>query len=243
MRKIALSGLIAVTALLGGVAVPATAMAQPTSGVRPVSAVPARPDADAVVTDVAGPKISCVLAGESGTGALSLDRWNGKKLTTMRPAGNAIALAPTEISCATPSNCAVTGANFGATNAVTGFTEIWNGTKWQVAATPWPKATGQAVLWGASCYGAHSCEAVGFAGPTLGQPPADAAAVSYRGTRGTQQAVAKPPAGHSSVFTAVSCLPWGTCVAVGDIGKSTTTTPAAVTGVWNGKSWKLGPGL
>jgi len=185
----------------------------------------------------------CVLAGESELGALYFGRWNGKKLTAMRPSGSRMALVPTDVSCATPSNCAVTGANFGAANAVTGFTEIWNGTKWQVAATPWPKATGQAVLWGASCYGAHSCEAVGFAGAKLGYPPVDATAVSYRGAIGTLQAVAKPVKGDSSIFATVSCLPWGTCIAVGDIGKSTATIPAVMTGVWNGKSWKLDPGF
>ena len=42
MRTIAISGLVALATVLGGVAIPATAMAQPTSGVRSTGAVAAR---------------------------------------------------------------------------------------------------------------------------------------------------------------------------------------------------------
>ena len=41
----------------------------------------------------------------------------------------------------------------------------------------------------------------------------------------------------------MSCLPWGSCVAVGETGKTTASSLAVMTGVWNGKAWKLAPGF
>ena len=69
MRTIAISGLVALATVLGGVAIPATAMAQPTSGVRSTGAVaarvagPGRPASEGGGGIFGGvPKISCVLA-------------------------------------------------------------------------------------------------------------------------------------------------------------------------------------
>ena len=90
---------------------------------------------------------------------------------------------------------------------------------------------------------ARSCEAVGFDGAKTDTSPVDAAAVSFRRHAGTVQAVPAPSKGHSTSFTAVSCLPWGRCVAVGETGKTTAASPAVMTGVWNGKAWRLEPGF
>jgi hypothetical protein len=427
VRKIALSGLIALTALVGGaVAVPATAMAQPSAGVRPVSAVPARPDADAVVSDVGGPKISCVLATDclavKGSSALTgngttptrvarwngsswkdvgvplpkgtksddltgvscrgttfclvvgdyykgtsssspsnplaliyngsslkataavpvpkgasnvaltdvsctsarycvavgitqttangyppalletwngakwtlhaiassattevqpaavscatpafcvltgsttffngttfafrvyLASWNGSKLTTMKSALSASAKslpAGAGVSCDTPAHCAVTGLILSSvtTNSanVNAFTETWNGKAWQTAKTTWPKGVAASITLGASCYGGRTCVTVGeYATSNANTAPFEATAVSYVGSTGTVQAVPAPSKGHSTDFTSVSCLPWGTCIAVGQTGKTNATVPSIMTGVWNGKTWKLDPGF
>jgi hypothetical protein len=65
VRRIAISGLVALAAVLGGFAVPATAMAQATTTVRPTAAVrpgiTARP-ADVALVDSGLPMVSCVLA-------------------------------------------------------------------------------------------------------------------------------------------------------------------------------------
>jgi hypothetical protein len=200
----------------------------------------------------------CVLAGDAysvtststaaGPYAAS---WNGKKLTTMKLStvgGSADDVAATGVSCATVSNCAVTGAdllgpitNSSATRA---FTEIWNGKEWQLAKVTWPKGTASSITTGVSCDTAHSCEAVGDDGASTAETsPYDAAAVSFNGTAGTVQAVPAPSKGDSSAFAAVSCLPSGSCVAIGGTGKTTTTSPALMTGVRNGKAWKLDPGF
>jgi hypothetical protein len=41
----------------------------------------------------------------------------------------------------------------------------------------------------------------------------------------------------------MSCLPGGSCVAIGGTGKTTAKSPALMTGVWNGRAWKLDPGF
>jgi hypothetical protein len=201
----------------------------------------------------------CVVAGEatsatssSFTFKLYAASWNGKKLTAMKPApvgsSKDIPLA-TGVSCATPSNCAVTGADVsgeasGSTPAITAFTEIWNGRTWALGTVAWPKGVADSATLSVSCYAAHSCEAVGQDGASTAETsPVDAAAVSFNGTAGTVQTVPAPPKGDSAAFADVSCLPWASCIAAGGIGKPTATTPALMTGVWNGKAWKLDPGF
>jgi hypothetical protein len=202
----------------------------------------------------------CVLAGETTSFSstsfsvkLSVASWNGKKLTTMKPAAlsSADEPLPTAVSCATTSNCAVTGLDLGNitsnSESATAFAETWNGKTWQLGKVTWPKGVVDSFTTGVSCYAAHSCEAVGVDGAsTADNAPADAFAVSFNGTVGTLQTVPAPPKGDSTTFTDVSCLPWGSCVAIGETGKSSQagTGPLPVmTGVWNGKAWKLDPGF
>ena len=199
----------------------------------------------------------CVVAGEltsvSGTDNFSfglyLGSWNGKTLTRMKaPAeGGAQSLPePGDVSCATVSNCAVTGIVLGnltgSTPDVTAFTQIWNGTTWQAAKTASPKGAQQIWL-GVSCYGAHSCETVGEGAAGASATSGYAIAASFKGAAGTIQAVPAPAKGRSTTFTDVSCLPSGNCVATGWTGTSKAATPSVMTGVWGGKSWNLYPGF
>jgi hypothetical protein len=201
----------------------------------------------------------CVLTGVAFSGTLNssttplyLASWNGKRLMTMRPATVTGAaggvLLPTGASCATASKCAVTGLDLGpigsssSTNG-TAFTEIWNGKAWQLAKVALPKAVKSSFTLGVSCYTARTCEAVGEDGAGAKTSPFDAVAVSFNGTAGTLQAVPAPPKGDSNAFASVSCLPWGSCVAIGETGKTTANSGTLMTGVWNGKTWKLKPGF
>src|ERR1700722_4696506 len=199
----------------------------------------------------------CVLMGEVTTVSngyvtvgLYLGPGNGRRLTRMRApaAGGANSMVePSGVSCGAPANCAVTGIVVGDTSgsalSIKGFTQVWNGRVWQLAKTRWPKGVAESFLWDVSCYGAHACAAVGFDAAKTDAPPVDATAVSYRGGVGTVEAVPKPAKGRSTSFAAVSCLTSGRCVAVGDTGKSTAASPALMTGVWNGRTWRLGPGF
>jgi len=202
----------------------------------------------------------CVLAGEafsfsanSAATKIYVASWNGKKLTTMKPAavsggGDGDYALATGASCATASNCAVTGvvvSDVSSSNLrLTAFTEIWNGKTWQLGTVTWPKSAADSFTFGVSCYAAHSCEVVGEDGAsTTGTSPFDAAAVAFNGTAGALQTVPAPSKGYSEAFASVSCLPWGSCLAIGEIGKTGATSFALMTGVWNGKAWKLDPGL
>ena len=197
----------------------------------------------------------CVLAGEAFTdnslaSTFYLASWNGAKLTAMKPAsvsGSAAGfIAPTGVSCASPANCAVTGAVLGDASSSSGsssaFTEIWNGKAWRSATVTWPKGIADSMTLGVSCYAAHTCEAVGVDGANE-ETSFDAAAVSFDGTAGTLQAVPAPSKGYVHLFADVSCLPWGSCVATGATGKTSGKSSAVMTGVWNGKAWKLDPGF
>jgi hypothetical protein len=194
----------------------------------------------------------CVLAGDASSNTAVTDEkpyfasWNGKKLTAMKPATvGSDQLVPTAVSCATTSNCAVSGADLGnpdgSSDGFTAFTEIWNGKRWQLGTVTWPKGI-VSYATSVSCYAAHSCEAVGVDGANFGAS-FDAAAMSFNGTAGVLQAVPTPSKGDSDLFAAVSCLPWGSCVATGETGKTTANSGAVMTGVWNGRAWKLDPGF
>ena len=201
----------------------------------------------------------CVLAGalttlsgaDNFTFGLYLGSWNGKTLTRMKgPAeGGANDLVePGAVSCATPANCGVTGivlvdpTSSNDNLTITAFTQIWNGKTWQVGKVALPKGA-QSVFLGVSCHGANSCETVGGSAASATATSGHALAVSYRGAAGAVQTVPAPAKGRSTAFTDVSCLAGGTCVATGWTGKSNAATPSLMTGVWGGKSWKLGPGF
>ena len=190
----------------------------------------------------------CVLDGTSYTVSAKgatfgtwLGSWNGTKLTTMK---SAEAMEPIGISCSTISNCAVAGIGLGlgsTSTVTTAVTEVWNGSAWKPAKMAWPRGADSFLL-GLSCYAAHSCEAVGMEGPPSGDS-ADAVAVSFNGTAGTVQALAAPAKGYSDDLSSVSCLPWGSCVAVGESGKSSGASGTPMTGTWSGKAWKFHAGF
>jgi hypothetical protein len=209
---------------------------------------------DSVVGISCATSAFCVLSGTSfamsGTTAVFgvyLGSWNGKKLTTMKPAavgGSKSLVLPTEVSCGTPSNCAVVGlvasGDSSSTVSVTPLTEVWNGKAWQKATVTWPKGTAESELLGVSCYAARGCEAVGLAGPKTGP---GAAAVAFNGTSAAIQPVPAPAKGKATAFGDVSCLSANSCVAIGETGTAAGSSGALMTGVRNGNAWKLDPGF
>jgi hypothetical protein len=192
----------------------------------------------------------CVLDGDSFTVSSNsatigtwLAAWNGKTLTRMK---SPVAMLPTAVSCATVSNCAVTGINpdiaSSAAATTISSTEIWNGKAWRAAPVSWPKGTGESMTFALSCYAARTCEMVGLDGPAA-ENSEDAVAVAFTGIASKRQAVPAPAKGDSTVLTGVSCLPSGTCVAVGQTGKTNSSSSSVMTGVWNGRAWRLNRGF
>jgi hypothetical protein len=178
VRRIVISGLVALTAVLGGVAVPAVARAQPTGAVRAGSAE--RP-ADVALVDTGLPAVSCVLAtdclGIEGSAAQSgqsstptrVERWNGsswKRLGVALPKGTT-ADDLDSVSCKGAKSCLVVGdyytpPSWSGTSRVLALS--YNGTSLKpTSAVPLPKGTTDGALSGVSCVTTRYCVALGIA--------------------------------------------------------------------------------
>jgi hypothetical protein len=195
----------------------------------------------------------CVVAGESDTftgsnvtfGVL-LALWNGKTLTAMKaplPAGTGAGTPLiTDVSCASAASCVAVGAVLsGSGTSGFGFTETWNGKAWTAAKVASPKGITLSFLFGVSCPTAHNCVAVGAAGTSKS---GSATAMSYNGKAWSRQAVPAPGKGKSDAFEGVSCLSAANCVAIGATGATGATNSSnlsPLSGIWNGKAWRLVP--
>jgi hypothetical protein len=192
---------------------------------------------------------SCVTAGmrvplnggglDTGDQVPLLDTWNGKTLTSMRPA---LPSAPagtgrqfSSVSCTSLRSCAAVGVSSG--NTTTSFLDVWNGKTWKLTTWRGPKGTTSADLYGVSCPSVSRCVAVGSVGAGVRTA---AAALAWNGVTWTATKVPGPANGKLSVFNGVSCPKVGDCVAIGNVGAVTAPSPLGqLSGYWNGKTWKL----
>jgi hypothetical protein len=195
VRRIAISGLVALATVLGGAAIPATALARPTSGVRSMTAVAARAAGPARAAAEGGgsifggvPKVSCVSTADcvavEGTSKLGDDggtpvptrvaRWNGKswkRVGVTLPAGTKSADLDA-VSCRAATSCLVVGdyyksASSGAPNFPLAL--IYNGTSLKpTPAVPLPKGAADVALADVSCATTRYCVAIGAAEPPPG---------------------------------------------------------------------------
>ncbi len=189
----------------------------------------------------------CLLTGEISTAnntKLFLDSWNGRKLTVMKPApvgGGASFQLASDVSCGTRASCMVTGAVLSAGgNSIDALTEVWNGKAWRTVTVPLRPGAAGSTLVGVTCLSARSCEAVGLAGS---ESAPGTSAASYNGTAWALQPVPAPVKGRETALSGVSCLSAARCVAIGETGKASGIATSIVTGVWNGTTWRLGPGF
>jgi hypothetical protein len=255
VRKIAISGLVALAAVLGGGAVPATAMAQATATVRPTAAVrpgiTARP-ADVALVDSGLPMVSCVLATDcvaiEGSAAQSgqqppapgrVARWNGsswKRLGVALPKGTT-AVDLDGVSCRGAKSCLVVGdyytsPGFSGTSRVLAL--AYNGTSLKpTPAVPLPKGTTDGALSSVSCVTTRYCVALGLAdGDTSAFGAFGSVTIieTWNGAKWTLRTIAAP-AGHTTmtVPSVISCATSAFCVLAGDAysltGNSGTVKP------------------
>ena len=179
MRKIALSGLVALAAVLGGVAVPATAMAQPTSGCTPDAVGPSsrrradqhRPADDFVCTRGGLPRGPEQFEPHRRGAATPtrVARWNGstwKGVGVTLPAG-AKSADVTSVSCRAANSCLVVGDYYKSTSATAPDFPLaldYNGTSVRpTSAVPVPKGLSGVTLDAVSCTSSAHCVAVGSA--------------------------------------------------------------------------------
>jgi len=181
------------------------------------------------------PTAFCALGGQyfTSTRAIPLfESWNGKAFTRMKAAATAAFPSISGGSCVSAKSCVAVGVFIGGT--ATGFTEVWNGRAWSVVIVRWPKGTRDSILNGVSC-AAGKCVA---AGELVTTTTDQAATLSYNGKAWAMTNFPAPAKGDVSLLSGVSCT--GTaCVADGNSGSASGPQSAALTGFWNGKSWKV----
>ncbi|HET7014223.1 MAG TPA: hypothetical protein VFI65_09945 [Streptosporangiaceae bacterium] len=163
-------------------------------------------------------------AGGSGNAPLA-EHWNGSAWTiqpALIPPGTKSSQL-FAVSCASAKSCVAVG------EAVKGghdmpFSEVWNGTHWQVKTTPKPSVQPDSDLAGVSCLSKTRCFAVGESfkngiDKTLAEV-----------WNGTKWAISKTPnSAKGGGLGAVSCPSVSRCMAVGE----------NLAERWNGKSWSL----
>jgi hypothetical protein len=186
----------------------------------------------------------CVLAGvvydRVGESSL-LAAWNGKALSTMKATASFPAFMD-GVSCASAKSCVAVGTWFTGP-ADLGYYGLWNGRIWKGARVlPQPKTMPVSNPGAVSCATPASCLAVGyFRVPVKGNYPNQALAEVFNGKSWTQLSVPAVAGAADAGFSAVSCLSATSCVAVGaaDYGTPPKYSISALTGFWNGKSWRL----
>ena len=152
----------------------------------------------------------------SGTQVTLAESWNGTVWhvqATPDPTG-APASALVGLSCRTAKACWAVGHTFNPSGTELTLAESWNGTVWQIQATPNPAgATTSYIDGGVSCSGPNACSAVGSYTDssgvqlTLGE--------SWNGTAWTVKTTPNPAGAIESQLNGVSCASGGTCTAVG----------------------------
>jgi hypothetical protein len=180
----------------------------------------------------------CVVAGygqpSAGFQAI-LEQWNG----TTWSANQAVIQAKAYllgISCTTMTFCMAVGGN--QASAEVTFTEMWNGAKWSVQASP-NATTATSFLTAVSCAGVAFCAAVGDgsgSGPNNNITLIDV----WNGSTWTQSPSPNSPGLHGDYLYGVSCFSATSCSAVGSA--YTTASVAQFQNealVWNGQSWSM----
>lgn len=239
MRKIIISGLVALATVLG-TWVAVTAASASSSQPRTVSISGASSGASAPSTNagVASSPVLSRLATGSGAGAAT--RLATHSLTY--PAGvTPAAVAPLDVvqdvNCSSPTDCLAVGENATA-NGGHGSPRAfhWTGSAWTATPVSLPASTSGGFLNSVSCT-AGSCVAVG---------------VYFRGStpfllseiwNGSSWRIALPPAISGSrfpVLSVVSCVSPTHCVAAGSyVPASNLNDSVAIVGIWNGSTWQM----
>jgi hypothetical protein len=183
--------------------------------------------------------VSCTSATVCMAVGTTAARWNGSSWTMLaiaQPRGD----APAEldhVSCTDRNHCMAAGSFFNSEAIQTLVAEHWNGTKWQVQATPIQSANDSSFLTDVSCTQANSCTAVGASHNPLGH---NQALVEDWSLRWHDQSPAFPSGAVAGSLDKVSCTAFNACVAVGSTEMSGSLfEPLAE--VWNGHTWTAEP--
>jgi hypothetical protein len=183
---------------------------------------------------------NCIAVGDHNTGGASplvplAARWNGtawKVLKTPIPGG---AGGLTSVWCSRPVTCMAVGSHFrrsGHAFPTTTLAESWNGSRWQVRATPVIRGQIRQLLSSVSCARPARCMAAGGYFSPAGK--AFVLAEAWNGTAWRRLTSIRSPDPAFNYLYGVACTAAARCVAVGEQGTQRTSGYR-----WNGARWLL----
>ncbi len=149
-----------------------------------------------------------------------------------QPAAGSVLLG---VWCTSASACTAVGDAPHGSNGSVPLAERWNGSSWQIQATPKPKRAPNSQLTGVTCTSAHACVAVGSASMSVSNkvPLAEH-------WNGTSWKIEKTPTRSGfieSELDGISCPSATRCIAVGDSFKPSKFVTLAE--LWNGTRWSI----
>jgi hypothetical protein len=246
VRKIVMSGVVALAAVLGGAIPAATASAAVRPTAAAAAALPATVRPLASIESAAfflGSRISCgsatacLAVGANVTNssetslaeALSGTKW--KSVSVKLPKG-ADSAGLTGVSCKAATYCLVIGEYSTSAGAQLAFALTWNGSVLTPVAAPPVPAGGLLTLNAISCVAVKSCVAVGTSVTNSGT---DTFTDTWNGSKWTEvKAVTKGI--MLDEFSAMHCFSSKDCVAAG-VAYSETGATTVLVATWNGKTW------
>jgi hypothetical protein len=254
VRKIVISGLVAVAAVLGS-AVPAVTASAATTGqpavrVPAAAAVLARPAAAAVFLTTIGDRISCASptaclavgtnTDSSGTASITVaERLHGtawKSVAVKAPAG-ATATALTGVSCKAATYCLVVGEYGDKQGRPHPAAWAWNGTTLTAVAAPsMPAGIPVDQLTAVSCVAVKSCVAFGTA---TGPGTYLQLIWTWNGKAWARRTATLPGDGAQTELSAAHCFSLTACEVAGTAEHTggSTFTENALFAAWNGKAF------
>ncbi len=178
----------------------------------------------------------CTAVGQSAgstVGQTLVETWNGSSWSIV-PSPDAAGAASSvlwDVSCPTTVSCTAVGDSTTVTTNLA-LIESWNGVTWSVVPSPNPSGATGSVLYGVSCTGPTSCEAVG--GSWVGSDYTTLVE-SWNGTTWSVVASPNPVGANNSFLQDVSCTGATSCMAVG------YSDTSALAETWNGTTWSISP--
>ena len=142
------------------------------------------------------------------------------------------------VSCLLPGRCVAVGGT--ATEALieTGNVIAWS----RVPAPPTPSGVSSAHLAAVSCASAKFCAAAGsqfILGPTPDSTRSQALIDTWNGRECSVLETPNPAGGEGPTLNGVSCIPWGSCAAVGS--DKTASGSQTLVETSQGDKWSLAP--
>ena len=184
-------------------------------------------------------------------GRTLIETWNGTKWSIVSsPNTNSTCDATTvlqEVSCLSPNFCAAVGYNRDEVSDVgRTITEMWNGSKWTLVASPNPAGGNSTIfpdLKSVSCVASTDCFAVGNTRNPGDGAPGDATFIEH--WNGTTWAMSPSPNPNNSTndsdqLNGVSCATTSVCIAVGHVLNQHTQTETVLIERWDGNDWSIG---